>query len=188
MSENVKENSQHWYLKHNGIVLLTLVLGVSFAVLTIYPSGSLVTTQISNSNDDDFLKIPLQGSEDNTIHLEDYKGKIVVLEFMATWCLTCAQQEPILQELHTKYQDENLVVLAVTIDPTYDTPDVLSSFVEKNDIPWQITRDTSLMMTKYFQVSEISTTIIISPEGEVENEFTGLTDLDKLSRAVDVFL
>jgi cytochrome oxidase Cu insertion factor (SCO1/SenC/PrrC family) len=107
---------------------------------------------------------------------------------MATWCLTCAQQEPILQELHTKYQDENLVVLAVTIDPTYDTPDVLSSFVEKNDIPWQITRDTSLMMTKYFQVSEISTTIIISPEGEVENEFTGLTDLDKLSRAVDVFL
>ena len=188
MSENVKENSQHWYLKHNGIVLLTLVLGVSFAVLTIYPSGSLVTTQISNSNDDDFLKIPLQGSEDNTIYLGDYKGKIIVLEFMATWCLTCAQQEPILQELYTKYQDENLVVLAVTIDPTYDTPDVLSNFIEKNDIPWQITRDTSLMMAKYFQVSETSTTIIISPEGEVENEFTGLTDLDTLSRAVNVFL
>ena len=102
MSENIKENSQHWYLKHNRIVLLTLVLGVSFVVLTIYPLGSLVTTQISNSNDDDFLKIPLQGSEDNTIYLEDYKGKIVVLEFMATWCQTCAQQEPILQELHTK--------------------------------------------------------------------------------------
>jgi thiol-disulfide isomerase/thioredoxin len=168
--------------------MLVLVLSISFVVLTMYPLDSLGKAQVSGSDSDNFLTIPIEGLDGRPIYLEDYKENIVVLEFMATWCLTCAQQEPILQELHTKYQDENLVVLAVTIDPTYDTPDVLSSFVEKNDIPWQITRDTSLMMTKYFQVSEISTTIIISPEGEVENEFTGLTDLDTLSRAVNVFL
>ena len=188
MSDNGKENSQPWYLKHNGIFLLILVLGSSFAVLTVYSSGSLIAAQVPGSNSDDFLKIPLESSDDNTIYLEDYKGKVVVFEFMATWCLTCAQQEPILQELYTKYQNENVVVLVVSIDPTYDTPDVLRNFIEKKDIPWQITRDTSLMMTRYFQVSEISTTLIISPEGEVENEFIGLTDLDTLSRAVDILL
>ncbi len=183
-----KENSQPWYLKHNGIVLLSLVFGVSFVVFTVYPSGLLATAQVSGADSNDFQKIPLEGSEGNTIYLEDYKGKVVVFEFMATWCLTCAQQEPILQELYSKYQNENVVLLAVTIDPTYDTPDVLRNFIEKKDIPWEITRDTSLMMTRFFQVSEISTTLIISPDGEVENKFVGITDLDTLSRAVDIFL
>lgn len=185
MSENGKENSQPWYLKYNGILILIIVLGGSFAVLMLYPSGSYVAAQTSGSGDD-FLKIPLENSDGSTIYLDDYKGKVVVFEFMATWCLTCAQQEPILQELYTKY--ENVVVLAVSIDPTYDTPDVLRNFIEKKDIPWQITRDTSLMMTRFFQVSEISTILIISPDGEMENKFVGLTNLDTLSSAVDILL
>ncbi|MFQ6135213.1 MAG: TlpA family protein disulfide reductase, partial [Nitrososphaerales archaeon] len=115
-------------------------------------------------------------------------GKVVVLEFMATWCITCAQQEPILKELYSKYQSDNVILLSVTIDPAFDTPDVLRSHIAKKGIPWMVARDTTLMLTDYFQVMELSTILIIAPDGEVKNVFKGLTDLDTLSSAVDALL
>lgn len=188
MSSSDKGDLKRCCSVNNRIIMLVLVLGVSFVVLTMYPLGSLGKVQVSGPDSDNFLTIPIEGLDGRPIYLEDYKENIVVLEFMATWCLTCAQQEPILKELHIKYQSENVIVLAVSIDPTFDTPDVLMNFIEKKDIPWQMTRDTSLMMTTHFQISEISTTLIITPEGEVANKFIGVTDLDTLSRAVDMLL
>lgn len=188
MSSINKEDSKFGNLMRFKTVILIVFLGFAFTIITVYPSSAPISAQLSSSDKDDFLSIPLEGLDGDPIYLEDYRGKIIVFEFMATWCLTCAQQEPILQELYSKYQNDNVVVLAVSIDPTYDTRDVIKNFVEKKDIPWQITRDTSLMMTRTFQISEISSILIISPEGEVENEFTGLTDLDTLSRAIDTLL
>lgn len=188
MSNIDKEDNKFEYLFRFKTIILILVLGITFTVITVYPSSAPISAQLSSSNNNDFLNIALESLDSDPIYLEDYRGKIVVFEFMATWCLTCAQQEPILQELFLKYQNDDVVVLAVSIDPTYDTNDVIKNFIDKKDIPWQITRDTSLMMTRFFQISEISSILIISPEGEVENEFTGLTDLDTLSKAIDILL
>lgn len=92
-------------------------------------------------------------------------------------------------DFYPKYKDnKNVVLLSVTVDPTYDTPDVLKNHIEKKGIPWTMLRDTTLALTDYFKVKELSTTMIISPNGEVKNTFLGLTQLDKLSGAVDPLL
>lgn len=166
---------------------LIIFLIAAFIAFTVYPSG-LQGVMAESSGSEDFLRIPLEDINGNTIYLEDFDGKVVVLEFMATWCLTCAQQELVLKELYPNYVSENVVVFAVTVDPTFDTVDVIKNHVESKDIPWQITRDTSLKLTRYFQVSELSTILIITPEGEVVNEFAGLTDIDTLSSAIDILL
>ncbi len=168
-------------------IIFLLVLGALFTVITIYPSSSPQAASTPRSSGD-FRSIPLADIDGNNIYVKDYEGKVVVLEFMATWCLVCAQQEPILKELQSKYQSENVVLLAVSIDPVYDTPDVLRNHIAKKGLTWMITRDTTLMMTNYFQIMEISTILIITPDGEVANIFKGLTDLDTLSRAVDELL
>lgn len=167
-----------------GFVILLVVV---FIGVTAYPYG-LESFFPESGAARDFLSIPLQDIDGNMVYLEDFEGKVVVLEFMATWCLTCAQQEIILKELYPKYEFENVVVFAVSIDPAYDTADVIRNHIEKKNIPWQITRDTSLMLTRYFQVSELSTIMIITPDGEVVNEFIGFTGLDTLSRAIDILL
>jgi cytochrome oxidase Cu insertion factor (SCO1/SenC/PrrC family) len=168
-------------------IIFLFALGVLFIGITLYSPSSPAAAP-TNRSTGDFRTIPLADVDNNNVYVKDYEGKVLVLEFMATWCLVCAQQEPILKELQSKYQSENVVSLAVSIDPAYDTPDVLRNHIAKKGLTWMITRDTTLMMTNYFQVTEISTILIITPDGEVTNVFKGLTDLDALSRAVDELL
>jgi cytochrome oxidase Cu insertion factor (SCO1/SenC/PrrC family) len=133
--------------------------------------------------------IPLKDVNDTQHFLKDYQGKVVVLEFMTTWGLTSGQQEQILKnEFYPAYNGKNVVLLSVTVDPTYDTPSTLKNHIEKKGIPWTMLRDTSLELTDYFKVTELSTTLIISPNGEVKNTFTGLTNMETLSNAVNQIL
>jgi alkyl hydroperoxide reductase subunit AhpC len=102
--------------------------------------------------------------------------------------MSCAQQEEILKILYPNYKDKNFVLFSVSVDPAFDTRDVLKNHMEKKDIPWLMTRDTTLMMTDYFKVTQLSTILIITPEGEVVDRFEGVTDLGTLSRALDELL
>ncbi|MFC1754787.1 TlpA family protein disulfide reductase, partial [Thermoproteota archaeon] len=148
-----------------------------------------VAAQVSNSDNGNYFSIPLEGLDGNPIYLEDYRDKVIVLEFMATWCITCSQQELVLiNEFWPEYMDKDIVIISVSTDPTFDTPDVLRNHVEKKGITWIMTRDTSLSMTSYFQVMELSTILIISPDGDVMNTFKGLTDFETLSSAVENLL
>ncbi len=169
------------------IIFLIILVGVLFAILTIYQSDSPASSN-TPVQDSDFLSIPLQDLNGNNIYIKDFEGKVVILEFMATWCNTCRQQEPILKELQSIYKSENVFVIAVSIQPEYDTPDILRSEINQREISWLVTRDTTLEMTRYFQVTELSTILIISPDGEAKNLFKGLTDLNTLSQAVDKFV
>ena len=176
------------------MIALGLILATSFAAITIYPSGGLPTSTNSSDNKpistiSDWRSIPLEDVNGKQYFLKDYQGKVVVLEFMASWCLTCAQQEQVFKnDFYPKYKDKNFVLLSVTVDPTYDTPDVLKNHIEKKGIEWTMLRDTTLGLTDHFKVTELSTTLVISPDGEVKNTFLGLTQLDTLSGAVDPLL
>ena len=169
-------------------IILILSLGFAFAVITIYPSGAPVAAQISRSNNGNVMTIPLEGLDGNTIYLENYKDKVIILEFMATWCTTCAQQEVILKEFWPIYQNDNVVLISVSTDPTFDTLDVLRNHVENKEITWLMTRDTTLAMTSYFQITDLSTIIIISPDGEIMNTFKGVTDIETLTNAIENIL
>ncbi len=169
------------------LIVLILILGGLLTAFTLYPFSSSGTARTSSSTGD-FRTIPLDDIDGNEIHVSDFEGKVVVLEFMATWCLVCAQQESILKEVDSKYQSDDVVLLAVTVDPSFDTPEVLRNHIAKKGITWMITRDTTLMFPGYFQVTELPTILIISPDGQVNNRFNGFTDTDTLSRAVDALL
>jgi cytochrome oxidase Cu insertion factor (SCO1/SenC/PrrC family) len=174
------------------MIALALILTTSFAAISIYPSAPSVNSSGANTpppSFSDWRSIPLEDVNGNQHFLKDYQGKVVVLEFMASWCLTCAQQEQVMKnDFYPQYKDKNVVLLSVTVDPAYDTPDVLKNHIEKKGVEWPMLRDTTLALTDYFKVTELSTTLIISPNGEVKNTFTGLTNFDTLSNAVDPLL
>ncbi len=177
------------------MIALGLILVTSFAAISLYPSGgprtsTTVQTGKPTATYADWRSIPLEDVNGTQYFLKDYQGKVVVLEFMASWCLTCAQQEQVFKnDFYPKYKDnKNVVLLSVTVDPTYDTPDVLRNHIEKKGIQWTMLRDTTLALTDHFKVTELSTTMIISPDGEVKNTFLGLQQLGTLSGAVDPLL
>lgn len=105
-------------LSNIGYLAIMLSLGFVIYHYILSPNTSQNKVDASNS------KLPTQSffsaklpNENNVIQdLSQYKGKIVVLNFWATWCPPCREEMPELSELHTKYKNNNVVVLGVAID------------------------------------------------------------------------
>lgn len=69
-----------------------------------------ILSEMMDNPMEDFETIDLNG---NRIRLSDYKGKIIILNFWATWCPPCKEEMPMMQEIYDKYKDEDVVLLTV---------------------------------------------------------------------------
>ena len=70
------------------------------------------------------------------ISMADLKGKIVVLDFWATWCVPCVDEMPKMKELYAEYKDKGVEFIGISLDNPPDGLAKLKAFVAKNDIPW----------------------------------------------------
>jgi len=60
--------------------------------------------------------MPAFGSASETFNLSDYQGKVVILDFWASWCVPCRRSFPWMNEMQNKYGDDGLVIVAVNLD------------------------------------------------------------------------
>jgi thiol-disulfide isomerase/thioredoxin len=138
----------------------------------------------------DFVSKDLAGKE---VKLSDYKGKIVVLDFWATWCGPCVQSLPHTQEVARKVKDQGVVVLAVC---TSDARDKFEAFVKANqstysDIVFTCdpnVRDSATYAerasTKHYRVSGIPTQFVVGKDGKIVGALVGYSTGDKRLEAM----
>jgi thiol-disulfide isomerase/thioredoxin len=109
--------------------------------------------------------------------LGDYKGKIVVLNFWATWCEGCRQEMPLLAKMQEKYADKGLVVLGGSVDDA-TTQSSITPFGEQNKIPFPLLVGATTEQMHRLQLGEaIPATAFIDTEGKVVARVLG--ELDK---------
>jgi thiol-disulfide isomerase/thioredoxin len=107
------------------------------------------------------------------ISLDQTKGKIVLLNFWATWCGPCRAEIPDLIELQSKYKDK-LAIIALATDE--DEPDEVKKFAQKHGINYRIGMATDPLRAKYGGIPALPTSFIIDPEGRVVQKHIGLND------------
>ncbi|HWZ96813.1 MAG TPA: TlpA disulfide reductase family protein [Candidatus Dormibacteraeota bacterium] len=107
------------------------------------------------------------------ISLDDTKGKIVLLNFWATWCGPCRAEIPDLIELQNKYKDQ-LTIIALATDE--DEPAEVKKFVHKHGINYRIGMATDPLRIKYGGIPALPTSFIIDPQGRVVQKHIGLND------------
>ena len=110
----------------------------------------------------------------NTFSLSDFRGKIVLLDFFATWCGPCRSEMPHLKATQDEFYEE-LVVISISVDPDYDTVERLQQFRSSYNITWTLARDTANVAAKY-DVSAIPTLYVIDQNGYVTFHKVGLTE------------
>jgi peroxiredoxin len=105
------------------------------------------------------------------IHLADYRGKVVLVNFWATWCGPCIEEIPSLLDLHHAYPD--LAILAVSVD---EDPDAYSQFLTRRHVDFTTVRDPSESAAKLFHTEQWPETYVIDRKGIIRRKFIGAQD------------
>ena len=107
----------------------------------------------------------------NSVHLANYRGKVVLLNFWASWCAPCVAELPSLLQLH--HDNPNLIILAVSID---EDPDAYSNFIRNRHIDLITVRDPSQSAASLFHTDMWPETYVIDRNGVIRRKFIGAAD------------
>ena len=125
----------------------------------------------------DFSVKDLQG---NTLNLAAYKGKVLVINFWATWCPPCRREIPDLIAAYKELKDEGLEILGLSVDET--TGPALLDWTRKMGINYPIALATPEIITAYEPGDYIPATIIIDRKGMIRFRQSELMTKDTLVR------
>jgi len=153
---------------------LSLWIGIFF----LLAAGMFVLrAQSENVPAPDFALKDLQGKD---IKLADYKGKVLVLNFWATWCPPCRAEIPDFVEAYTANKDKGLEILGLSVDRM--TADKLLPFVNKAKINYPVVLADAKIVQDYEPGDYIPATIIIDKKGILRRRHVGQMDKNTLVR------
>ena len=143
------------------ILLLALILVSSFPI-------SSMSATIGKEAEPFTLK-DLSG---NDISLESFKGKVVFLDFWATWCSPCKEELPELEHIYKKFKGEGLEVIGISTDKSASN---VVRFLEKKPVSFTILTDTEGDVASRYKLPGMPTAFIIDKEGIVRHIHFGFS-------------
>ena len=101
---------------------------------------------------------------------DSLKGKVVIVDFWASWCGPCKESFPVMEELQAKYGKKGLVVLAVNLDDNQATMD---DFLKKNPVTFTVVRDAKKKLVSTANIKSMPTSFVLNAEGKVASVHRG---------------
>ena len=160
-------------MRHMAWLLLALVMalpqaarGDAFKELDLVRPGRPMAAA-------DFTVAGLTGQP---LRLRDFKGKVVFLNFWATWCPPCKEEMPSMERLYRRYKDKEFTILALSIDSGGTAP--VGAFVKKLGLTFPIGLDTQMTVANQYAVRGLPSTFLIDRKGTIAAVAIGPRDWD----------
>lgn len=107
----------------------------------------------------------------NPIRLADLRGRPVWINFWATWCPPCQEETPVLRDMHAKYEDDGLALVAISVQET--TPEDVRAYVERYDLRYTIGFDATSAIFHTYRAFVLPTQLFIDRDGVIRNVVLG---------------
>lgn len=137
----------------------------------LYPSLGIQRVDPPEEAEDFTLKT-LKGG---TVSLKDYRGRLIFLNFWATWCGPCRAEMPSMQRLWEEFKEEDFVILAINIQ---EESKLVSSFMNERGLSFPVLLDEKGKVARSYGIRGIPTTFFLNPEGEIIGKAVGARDWD----------
>jgi cytochrome c biogenesis protein CcmG/thiol:disulfide interchange protein DsbE len=133
-------------------------------------------------------QLSLKDVDGKTQTLSDYRGKIVVLNFWATWCVPCKEEMPFFVEAQKKYGQRNVVILAASLDDDR-TKKYVRKFVQAYKMDFPVLLDATAESMKQFGLGEtLPSTIFLDAQGNFAGKIEGQAHKKDLLNRIEKLL
>jgi thiol-disulfide isomerase/thioredoxin len=178
-------------VKRIGLIVATLIGIVAFALLANRATRVPVTRAVNKNRPSASPDFTLKGLDDRDVSLSQFKGRVVLVNFWATWCGPCRIEIPWLIDLQNKYAARGFTVLGVAMDD--EGKSAVAPFVEKErfkvdgtpqPMNYPIVLANDATADRFGGLVGFPTSVLISKDGRVVKRVDGLVSYDEIDRAV----
>jgi len=121
------------------------------------------------------VEVLLQDLNGADVNISDFRGKIVFLNFWATWCPTCVVEMPSMEKLHRKLNDQDFALVTISIQ---DSAAEVKRFFKQNQLTFTALLDTIGKTIPEFAIRAIPTTLILDKSGRIVGRVMGMREWD----------
>jgi len=153
--------------------LLNRIVPAVLMALALLAAPALPAGEVPPTPAPDFTLPTLEGTN---LRLGEQQGKVVLVNFWASWCGPCRQEMPALDELHQRYNRLGFTVLGVNVE---QDPAAARDYLEDLPVSFPVLLDSRNEVTRTYQVSAMPSTVIIDRDGQVRYIHEGYSPGDE---------
>lgn len=163
-----------------------LILGLSVVTATRRSSNASPVGGASTKGLSAGPAWELKDVNGKAIHSADFQGKVVILDFWATWCPPCRAEIPGFIELQKRHEKDGLVVIGISLDR--GDPAGVKSFLKKNGVNYPVAFGTEAMVRAFGNIESIPTTFILDRAGRIVTKQEGFADKEEFEKEIKPLL
>ena len=165
----------------SGTKILALIWGFTLLLLTLLPQASAQTSgtqSLVGRRAPEFVRSDLTGHK---LDLAQLHGKVVLLNFWATWCAPCQIEMPMFSRWQMQYGPQQLAVVGISMD---DDSEPVRRMIHAQNIDYPVAMGNAALGERYGGVLGLPLTFLIDRNGIVRAKFQGETDLGKIEASL----
>jgi len=165
------------------------LIGCAAVALGFVACSKSAPQRVSVKNENTRHRAPdfeLHDASGKVVRLSDYRGKVVLLDFWATWCGPCNIEIPWFEEFQRTYKSRGFEVLGVSMDD--DGWKAITPFAAEKKINYRVVLGNDKTGDQYGGIEALPTTFMIDRDGRIAKTFVGLSDKKEFQDAIESLL
>jgi peroxiredoxin len=172
------------------IVALLAILALIVSVDAAAPTGAAQATSLGGKPAPSLIGKPapafaLKDITGAPLTLADYRGKVVLIDFWATWCVPCREEIPHFVQLQTKYARRGFSVIGISMD---DAPEPVPPFARKYGMNYPVALGSATLAERYGGVLGLPVAFVVDRDGRIRYRYDGVTSAQTFETAVVTLL
>jgi peroxiredoxin len=161
---------------------------LTFFIIALSPISFADNSAATNSaNLVKAVSFSLPGVAGQQVSLDDYRGKVVLVDFWASWCTPCIRSFPWMNKMIDNYSDDDFAVIAINMD---QDPELAKKFLQRYPNKMTIAFDPNGTVAELYEVMGLPNSFILNKEGEIVYKHVGfrLKDVDNYEAEIKSLL